>query len=56
MEGEEDTVTMSVAMLLHGEAAADDARQAGSGRCYIRKGVDDNSKRQERVSDDGVAA
>ena len=52
---EEDAVTMSAAMLLHGGAAADDAWRAGGGRCYIGKGADDNGKRRERASDDGSA-
>ena len=49
-------MTMSVAMLLHGGAAANDTRRAGSGRCYTRKGADDNGKQRERALDDGSAA
>ena len=47
---------MLAAMLLHGGAVADHARRAGGGRCYIRKGADDNGTRRERASDDGSAA
>ena len=36
-------------------ATVNDARRAGGGRCYIRKGADDNGKRRERALDDGSA-
>ena len=41
---EEDAMTMLVAILLHGGAAADNTRGAGGGQCYTRKGADDNGK------------
>jgi hypothetical protein len=52
---EENAATMSAAMLLRGGATANDARRVGGGRCYIRKGADDNGKRRERALDDGSA-
>jgi hypothetical protein len=49
---------MSAAMLLRRGAAADNARQAGGGRCYDTEGVGgrQRQKRGERASDDGAAA